>query len=119
MSVDRRHIAVLGAGALGLAAARRLTQSGVRVTVIEREPLPGGLASGFRVGSVWLEKFYHHIFGTDTRIISLIDELGLGSDMHWGKSPTSMLRDGRVYPLDGVLPVLQFTPLSMLSRLRL
>jgi protoporphyrinogen oxidase len=119
MSVDQRHIAVLGAGALGLAAARRLTESGVRVTVIERELLPGGLASGFRVGPSWLEKFYHHIFGTDTRIISLIDELGLGSDMHWGSSPTAMLRDGRVYPLDGVVPVLQFTPLSMLSRLRL
>ena len=30
-----------------------------------------------------------------------------------------MLRDGRTYPLDGPIPVLKFTPLSMLSRLRL
>jgi protoporphyrinogen oxidase len=116
---QQRHIAVLGAGALGLAAARRLTQAGIRVTMIERESLPGGLAAGFRVGPSWLEKFYHHIFGTDTRIIELIDELGLGGDMHWGSSPTSMLRDGQTYPLDGPIPVLKFTPLSMLSRLRL
>jgi protoporphyrinogen oxidase len=119
MAGDQRHIAVLGAGALGLAAARRLMKAGQRVTVIEREPLPGGLAAGFRVGPSWLEKFYHHIFGTDKRIISLIDELGLGADMHWGSSPTAMLRNGRIYRLDGAVPVLQFSPLSMLSRLRL
>ena len=87
MENQQRHIAVLGAGALGLAAARRLTQAGIRVTMIELESLPGGLATGFRVGASWLEKFYHHIFGTDTRIIELIDELGLGGDMHWGRSP--------------------------------
>jgi protoporphyrinogen oxidase len=119
MASHQRRVAVLGAGALGLAAARRLTQSGAHVTLIERESLPGGLAAGFRVGQSWLEKFYHHIFGTDTRIISLIDELGLGADMHWGSSPTSMLRDGRMYPLDGPIPVLKFTPISVLSRLRL
>jgi protoporphyrinogen oxidase len=119
MAGDRRHIAVLGAGALGLAAARRLTQAGQHVTVIERESLPGGLAAGFRVGPSWLEKFYHHIFGTDKRIIGLINELGLGPDLYWGSSPTSMLRNGRIYRLDGALPVLQFSPLSVVSRLRL
>ncbi|MFN0070748.1 MAG: NAD(P)/FAD-dependent oxidoreductase [Chloroflexota bacterium] len=119
MARHQQHIAVLGAGALGLAAARRLTQAGARVTVIEREPLPGGLAAGFRVGPSWLEKFYHHIFGTDTRIISLIDEVGLGADLQWRSTPTSMLRNGRIYRLDGPVPVLQFTPLSIPSRLRL
>ncbi|HEX3247415.1 MAG TPA: NAD(P)/FAD-dependent oxidoreductase [Chloroflexota bacterium] len=119
MVSDQRRVAVLGAGALGLAAARRLTRSGFHVTLIEREPLPGGLAAGFRVGQVWLEKFYHHIFGTDTRIIGLIDELGLWADMHWGSSPTAMLRDDHIYRLDGPIPVLQFSPLSVPSRLRL
>jgi phytoene dehydrogenase-like protein len=48
----------LGAGALGLTAALRLAQRGERVTVIERERLPGGLAAGFELEpGVWLEKF--------------------------------------------------------------
>ncbi len=35
-------------GALGLTAALRLAQRGERVTVFERESVPGGLAAGFR-----------------------------------------------------------------------
>ena len=61
--------AVLGGGALGLTLAYRLAQGGERVVVFEREPEAGGLAAGFRVGEngPWLEKFYHHLFRTDTR----------------------------------------------------
>lgn len=112
-------VAVLGAGALGLAAARRLAQGGLQVTLIEREPLVGGLATGFRVEPSWFEKFYHHIFRTDRRIIALIEEMGLGADLHWGSVATSILHDGRAYRLDGPLAVLLFPPLSIPSRLRL
>ena len=33
------------------------------------------MASGFSVGPSHLEKFYHHIFRTDTTIIAFINEL--------------------------------------------
>ena len=56
------NVAVIGAGALGLAAGRRLAAGGARVTVFERKPEPGGLTAGFKVGPSWLEKFYHRIF---------------------------------------------------------
>lgn len=112
-------IAIIGAGALGLAAARQLARRGAHVTVFEREPLPGGLAAGFKVGPSWLEKFYHHIFMSDRRIIGLIDEVGLGRDMVWGRPPTAMLRDGGIHRLDGLLEVLTFSPLSLAGRVRL
>src|SRR5258706_13115218 len=38
------NYAVLGGGVLGLTASLRLAQRGDRVTVFEREALPGGLA---------------------------------------------------------------------------
>ena len=66
MTTPMQRTGVLGGGALGLAAALRLAQAGRRVTLIEREPQLGGLASGFSVGPNYLEKFYHHIFRTDT-----------------------------------------------------
>jgi protoporphyrinogen oxidase len=112
-------VAVIGAGALGLAAARRLALAGARVTVFEREPQPGGLVVGFKVGPSWLEKFYHHIFRTDRRMIALLDELGLGGRLVWGRPPTASLRDGRIRRLDGPLEVLRFSPLSFPARIRL
>jgi len=112
-------VAVIGAGALGMAGARRLAQGGARVTVFEREPQPGGLTAGFKVGGTWLDKFYHHIFRTDTRMIGLFDELGLGDRMQWGRPPTAVLRNGQIRRLDGPLEVLRFSPLSLPARLRM
>jgi uncharacterized protein with NAD-binding domain and iron-sulfur cluster len=56
------RVAIVGAGAAGLAAAYDLTRAGARVVVYEAAPQPGGLASGFRAeGWSWsLERFYHH-----------------------------------------------------------
>lgn len=111
--------AVLGGGAAGLTVALRLAQAGQPVTLFEREPLPGGLAAGFRVGDAWLEKFYHHLFKTDRTIIALIQELGLAGRLIWGRPKTTVLRGGREYRLDSALAVLRFSPLPVLDRLRM
>jgi protoporphyrinogen oxidase len=110
---------VLGAGALGLSCALRLAQAGEPVVVLEKEAVPGGLAAGFRVGATYLERFYHHLFRTDRTIVALIQELGLGDALYWGRPTTSVLRDGRFYPFDSALAVLRFRPLPPLARLRL
>ncbi|MCC7367134.1 MAG: NAD(P)/FAD-dependent oxidoreductase [Chloroflexi bacterium] len=112
-------VAVIGAGALGMAGARRLAQGGARVTIFEREGQAGGLTAGFKVGGTWLDKFYHHIFRTDTRMIGLFDELGLGDRMQWYRPPTAVLRDGAIRRFDGPLEVLKFSPLSLPARVRL
>jgi protoporphyrinogen oxidase len=112
-------VGVIGAGALGMVGARRLAAGGARVTVFEREPQPGGLTAGFKVGQNWLDKFYHHLFQTDRRMIGLFDELGLGDRMVWASPPTAVLRNGQIRRLDGPLEVLKFSPLSIPARLRL
>jgi protoporphyrinogen oxidase len=112
-------IGVLGAGALGLSCALRLAQAGESVVVLEKETVAGGLAAGFRVGDAYLERFYHHIFQTDTTAIGMIAELGLGDALYWGQPNTSVLRDGQFYPLNSASSVLRFEPLPLLDRLRL
>ncbi len=111
---------MLGAGALGLTSALLLAQQGQRLTVLERESLPGGLAAGFRPTSdSWLEKFYHHIFRSDRRAIALIEELGLGDRLEWKTPITATLRDGTLHQLDSPASLLRFSPLPVVDRLRM
>jgi protoporphyrinogen oxidase len=120
LKLEGRSIAVLGAGALGLSAAFRLAQLGAKVTVLEREPLAGGLAAGFQpVPGVWLERFYHHLFRSDRHAISLIEELGLGDALTWHRPVTATRYRDREYQLDSPMSLLRFTPLSPIARLRM
>ena len=112
--------AVLGAGALGLTVAYRLAQRGDEVVVLEREPLPGGLAAGFEIEpGMWLEKFYHHLFRGDQHAIGLIEELGLADELDWPRPLTVTLRDGQIYQLDSPGSLLRFRPLPLVDRLRM
>jgi protoporphyrinogen oxidase len=116
-----RSVGIVGGGALGLAAALRLAESGAKVTVFEREPSLGGLASGFTVGAnsnATLEKFYHHVFRTDKLAIHYINELGLGDRLVWGRPVTATLRDGRIYPMTPT-GILRFNVIPPKDRIRL
>lgn len=75
--VDDEHVVIVGAGFAGLAAARRLTDSGVRVTVLEARDRIGGrtrtdtsLGVPIDLGASW-------IHGTeDNPLTALADEIG-------------------------------------------
>jgi protoporphyrinogen oxidase len=115
-----QRVGVLGAGALGLVTALRLAQRGYSVTIIEREGLPGGLASGFEIEpGMWLEKFYHHLFRSDRNATALIGELGLGDQLRWSAPATVTLRDGILHRLDSPATLLRFRPLPVADRLRM
>ncbi|MDP9250850.1 MAG: NAD(P)/FAD-dependent oxidoreductase [Chloroflexota bacterium] len=105
---------------MGLTAAHRLAQRGDDVVVVEREPLPGGLAAGFEIApGLWLDKFYHHLFRGDRYAIGLINEVGLGTDLVWRRPLTVTMRDGKVHQLDSPTSLLRFSPLPMVDRLRM
>jgi protoporphyrinogen oxidase len=110
--------AILGGGALGLGTAYRLTKAGHSVMLFEQETTPGGLASGFQIGDAWLEKFYHHLFRTDTTAIKLIQELGLGDKLEWSHPRTVCLINGKFQQLDSPLTLLKFSPLRIDERVR-
>lgn len=115
-----KRTAVFGGGALGLTVAMRLAHRGNRVTVIERESLPGGLAAGFEpTPTVWLEKFYHHLFHSDTHAVAMIREMGLEDRLRWTSPVTATLRGGQVHQLDSPTSLLRFSSLPMVDRLRM
>jgi protoporphyrinogen oxidase len=60
-----RRVVVLGGGLAGLGCAYELARAGVEVTVLEREPYPGGMASSFTdrfEGESWTYDFGPHRF---------------------------------------------------------
>jgi protoporphyrinogen oxidase len=95
-------IGIIGAGATGLTAAYDLLKAGHRVTVYEARPYVGGLAAGFK-DDTWewpVERFYHHIFASDRDIINFADELGLEELIFFRSPVTSILKAGRLYPIN-------------------
>ncbi len=120
-----QRTAILGGGALGLTVALRLAQQGQPVVVLEREPVAGGLAAGFQPapelpdGGPFLEKFYHHLFRSDTAITALIEELGLGSRLVWPRPVNALLWQGRIWQPYTLTGLLRFAPLPLADRLRM
>ncbi len=115
------NYAILGGGALGLMTAYRLTQAGHAVMVFEQEPIAGGLASGFHVSDdeqMWLEKFYHHLFRSDTTVIQVIKELGLNDRLEWLRPRSVCLIQSKTEQLDSPLSLLRFKPLRIDERVR-
>jgi len=112
-------VAIVGAGFTGLSAALELARNGFKVTVIEKDCEPGGLAGSFTVGGRRLEKFYHHWFTSDHHIMSLVRSLGREHDVLWHLTNTGMYYAHRIFRLSRPRDVLAFTPLSFVNRLRL
>ncbi|MBI4299008.1 MAG: NAD(P)/FAD-dependent oxidoreductase [Chloroflexi bacterium] len=113
------RVGIIGAGATGLAAAYDLGKLGHQVAVYERSPFLGGQASTFDVGGARLERGYHHLFTSDTDMVGLIHELGLGSKLRWIDSKVGIFHQGKIYNFVTPLDLLRFTPLSLPDRFRL
>ncbi|PPZ33823.1 oxidoreductase, partial [Escherichia coli] len=97
--MTERRVAIIGAGAAGLAAAYDLTRAGYAVDVYEAGAEVGGLAAGFRDdGWDWtLEKFYHHWFSNDDAVLGLIAELGASEKVLLPRPITSLWLGGRIF----------------------
>ncbi len=112
------RIGIIGGGVAGLAAAYELTKAGHFAEVFEQADFLGGQASTFDVFGGRLEKGYHHLFTSDTEITQLIDELGLGHQLHWLESSVGFYHEGKIWDFASPLDLLKFKPLSFLQRIR-
>ena len=115
-----KRVAIIGAGAGGLAAAYDLARAGCQVTIYESDDHVGGLASGFKQPN-WdwsVERFYHHWFTSDKHILGLIDELGWSERVIFPRPVTVVYHDERFYPLDSPVAVLRFPGIPFPDRVR-
>jgi protoporphyrinogen oxidase len=112
-------VGIIGAGAAGLAAAYEVEKNGHQAMVYERAPFLGGQASTFDVGGARLERGYHHLFTSDTDIVGLINEIGLGKQMRWIPSKVGILYGGKLYNFVTPTDLLRFSALPLWDRFRL
>ena len=103
-----RHVAVLGGGVAGIAAAVRLADAGARVTLLEMSPRLGGRATSRpdpKAGGGDLDNCQHVVMRCCTEILDLYDTLGVGGQIHWHDQFFFVHADGTRDTLRrGVLP---------------
>ena len=99
--------------------ALRLAQQGKAVTLFEAAPSFGGLASAWRLGDIVWDRHYHVTLSSDTRLRSLLRELGLEDQMQWARSRTGFYVDSEFHSMSNTLEFLKFPPLSLIDKIRL
>jgi protoporphyrinogen oxidase len=112
-------IGVIGGGFMGMALAYRLSSRGHAVTVLERDQQLGGLATHHDYGPFVWDRFYHCILPSDTHLIRLLTDIGLGDRLHWARTLTGFYVDQRFHSVSSGLEFLRFPLVNLWQKVRL
>lgn len=110
-------VAIIGGGFCGLTAAFELSCKGKKVIVLEKEGQTGGLASCFKIGNRFIEKYYHHFFRHDKYVFELVRNLDKHCELFSKEVKTGTYISGKCYQLSKPLDLLRFTPLTFRERI--
>lgn len=112
------RVAVVGAGAMGLAAAYHALKLGHQVTVFESDRVAGGMAAHFDFDGLSIERFYHFVCKADQATFDLMAELGISDKLIWRDTTMGYYVDGRHYRWGDPLGLLAFPKLGLIDKLR-
>ena len=112
------RVVVVGAGAMGLAAAYHARKRGHGVTVLEAAPEAGGMAAHFDLGGLSIERYYHFVCKADRPTFELLGELGLADRMRWVRTSMGYYVDGMLESWGDPLALIRFPKLSAVEKLR-
>jgi protoporphyrinogen oxidase len=117
--MSRPTVGIVGGGILGVTAAHRLIEAGVRPVLYERASDLGGLAGAFDLDGHRVDRFYHVILPGDDRVLGLVDDAGLRDHMRYRPTRVGFYDDGRLFSMSSVGELLTFPLLAPHDRLRL
>jgi len=112
-------VAIVGGGILGVTAAYRLAEAGVRPVLFERSAELGGLAGAFELEGHRIDRFYHVILPGDDRVLALVDAVGLTDRMRFRPTRVGFYDDGRLFSMSSVRELATFPLLAAHDRVRL
>lgn len=112
------RLVILGAGAMGLAAAHQGLKEGLDVTIVEADSVAGGMAAHFDFGGVSLERFYHFVCKADQPTFDLMDDLGIGDRMRWVPTYMGYYAGGKLHPWGDPIALLKFPEMGLIDKIR-
>ena len=113
-----RRVVVVGAGAMGLAAAWHAARAGHHVTLLEAAPEPGGMAAHGDLDGLSIERYYHFICRADEPTFAALRELGIADRLRWRPTSMGLFTGGTLHPWGEPLALLRFPHLSLMQKLR-
>ena len=111
-------LVVVGAGAMGLAAAYEAARQGLSVRVVEAAPVPGGMAAHQDLDGLSIERYYHFICKTDYDTFGLMEELGIRDRLKWRATKMGYYTDGELHSWGNPVALLKYPGLSLLDKFR-
>jgi protoporphyrinogen oxidase len=116
----RPTVAIVGGGILGITLAWELLRRGIRSEVFEASPTLGGLAGPLTLpDGVEVDRFYHAILSSDSRLAELCAELGIADQLRFAETSTGFYVDGVIHSMNNIVEFLRFPPLGLVDRFRL
>lgn len=112
------RVAIIGAGAMGLAAGYYASKSGHDVEIFEADTIPGGMAAHFDFNGLSIERFYHFVCKSDFSTFDLMNELGIGDQLRWVDTKMGYYIDGKHYHWGDPISLLRFPLMNLWQKLR-
>ncbi|MGQ2965382.1 hydroxysqualene dehydroxylase HpnE [Methylophilus sp.] len=109
-----RHVAVVGAGLAGLAAAYTLLSSGHQVSLFEAAPQAGGRARGVPHAETMLDNGQHLCIGAYQATLALLGEAGLDPEHLFTRLPLALHMHHGAERMSLVTPTCLPAPLHLL-----
>ena len=99
MSSEKKSVLILGGGLAGLTAAKRLTDKGFQVKVLEKRDIFGGKVSAWKdEEGDWIESGTHCFFGAYSVLYDLMKEIKMDHAVVWKEHQlTYTLAEGKSF----------------------
>lgn len=116
--MDKKQVAILGAGPMGLATGYYLQQKGYQVTIFEADDRVGGMTASFDFDGLQIERYYHFVCANDEPHFEMIDKMGLQDKLKWTATKMGYYYNGVLHEWGNPIALLKFPNLDIISKLR-
>ncbi len=114
-----KQVIILGGGVAGMSAADKLLDVGFKVTILEKAPFLGGLASSFKQDDEWIPKYYHHVVSHNKTTQQYLNRYNAMGNNVWKKIRVAIGVNGKLIHVNEIFGLLNFNYLTSWEKIRL